>query len=127
MLKTIGRLLVILLICSLVAVGIYWFVQHNPSALGAGTDTGFEGQRRFEGNFQNQVTGVNASRLALLQNGQAGASRLRERGLEGRFSPGQASFGILRNIGIFALITILVAGVQKVFSRLFHKRPARMV
>ena len=124
MLRIIGRILVILLVSSLIAGGIYLIVQQNHSALGIG-----DGQPGFEGRLRNNFEWIdNGSELpqeSIASNARLSHFRGGDHDLEGGVSIGRGLMGITRNLIVFSLITLLVVAIQKLFSWLNWKRPAR--
>jgi|GEM_PF-2540345 len=109
MLKIIGRITVILCVCGLIAGGIYLLVQHNSSALGTG----------------NAAIGRDEETQGLhgLQNGAPPVrSHDGEHGLDGDVSPERGFLGIVRNLIVFSVITLLVAAIQKLASQPGKKR-----
>jgi hypothetical protein len=124
MFKIIGRMIVSLLVSGLIAGGLYLIVQHNPSALGIGErQAGLQGRlsRNFEqannGSALPQASTGNAIRPARFRDS--------EHDFGGRLSLGRGLLGILRNLLIFSLITLLVVGFQKLFTQVNRKRPVR--
>jgi hypothetical protein len=124
MIKMIGRFMIILLVACLVAGGIYWLVQSNPSFLGlqSGLRSGFSERTRPEG-----LEGVG--------NGESvfGGKGPRQ-GFEGGKVDHQDRSGVLdartlggigRNLLIIALTTLAVLGIQKAFSLIQRRRIAK--
>jgi hypothetical protein len=126
MLKIFGRILIILFISGLIAGGIYLIVQHDPTALGTGDrQAGFEGRL---GNHSEQSESESqllpksdtwSTRPAHFRDGEQGHD------FDGEISVGRGLAGITRNLIVFSLITLLVAGLQQLFSRINRKRPVR--
>jgi hypothetical protein len=124
MFKIIGRMIVILLASGLIACGLYLIVQHNPSALGIGKQqAGFEG--RLGRNFEQVNTGSTLSQASAGTVSRPARFRDSEHDFGGRLSLGRGLLGILRNLLIFSLITLLVIGIQKLFTQVNRKRPVR--
>jgi hypothetical protein len=125
MLKTIGRILVILLVSGLIAGGLYLIVQNNPSALGTGDgQAGFEG--RLRRNFKQNNPGSALSQPSTESNTHPTRFRAVDHDFEGGVSVGRGLLGITRSLIVFSLITLLIIGFQKAFSWIKRKRPARV-
>lgn len=114
MLKTMLRFMVILLVACLLGAGIYGIVQSNSTSLGAGNV------------FTGPGDGGNAPALA--SSGAApdatASQNLQDRdhGSEDGFASSGAITGILRNIGVIALVTLVVASAQKLLSWVGRRR-----
>jgi hypothetical protein len=122
MFKIIGRIIVIVLVSSLIAGGLYLIVQRNPSALGIGDrQAGFEG--RLDRNFEHLNNGSPLSQPSSRSATQPKHFRDGDRDFGGGTSLGRGLLGIIRNLLVFSVITLLVVGIQKLFSRLNRKRP----
>ncbi len=118
MFKIIGRILVILLVSGLIAGGLYLVVQRNPSVLGTGDrPTAFEGGLRE--NFEQINNG------STLPQASTGSSDRPEHFKDGDLSIGRGFLGITRSLIVFSVITLLVVGIQKLFSLFNRKRPVR--
>jgi hypothetical protein len=125
MLRTIGRIMVILLVIGLVAGGLYWLGQTNPSILSLGDSLpGLmeEGTRPDRGSRELFERG-DATESGLSLDFQQDGMRLHNG--EGRLDSGRAWTSILRNILIIAIITLLVTGIQKLFSWISRRRQVR--
>lgn len=127
MLKTIGRIVVILLVIGLVAGGLYWIGQNHPAILGLGDNSlgfmedGTRPEREAREMFDRDDDGLrNDLPLDFPGNG------MRQHEGIGRLDSGRAWASILRNILIIAVITLLVVGIQKLYSWLFRRRKASM-
>jgi hypothetical protein len=124
MFKILGRILVILLISGLIAGGVYLAVQHNPAAFGnADRRAGFES--RLNNNFTQVSRGSTLSQLATGTSGRPARFRSRDGDFEGGLSVGRGLLGVIRNLVVFSLITLLVITIQKAFSRISRKQPVR--
>jgi hypothetical protein len=119
MLKFIGRFLVILAVSVLIAGGMYALVQQDPSALGLSNQVrGPEGQLSQNRQFQGLPAGGDSTNSGVIQSGQGTGFREREHDFEGRGGSGMGFLGILKNLAVFALITLAVVGLQKLISLL---------
>jgi len=128
MLKFIGRFLVILALSIMLAFGIYWIVQRNPSALGLRNFPGGFEQRRFNNpNPQGLNTGANASQTGIQPGFEGRGFGDGGRDFNGRSAPGFGVIGILRNLGVIGLITLAVAGLQKMRAFAFRKHSVKAV
>lgn len=127
MLKTLGRILVILLAVGLVAGGLYWIGQNHPTILGLGDERlSFieEGNRPGRGArelFENHAEAGDGLPLDFQARG------IHPRNGELRLDLTRAASGILRNILIIALITLLVVGIQRFYTWLFRRRKVQSV
>ena len=125
-LKTTGRILIILLAMSLVAGGLYWIGQNRPSLLGLsdsrpgfeeGTLPGRGSRELFDGeDARNNQMPLDFERF-----------EMRHHAGEGGLDSGRAWSGILRNILIITAITLLVLGIQRLYAWIFRRRRARAV
>jgi hypothetical protein len=122
MIKMIGRFIVILLVACLVAGGIYWLVQSNPTTFGLG---GGFGERMRLGELEGFGSGDGAF--------SGGAPR---RGFgDGNFDHHERG-GVLdartlgsigRNLLIITLTTLAVLGIQKGYSLIQCRRSVKAV
>ena len=141
MLKTSVRFLVILLVTCLMGAGVYWVVKSNPTAFGPGDFRGgMEGQGRPGGNSEGFAPGGNTTENNPPEGFQSGVpqgqgnrpNRGFERGpgeghgREGGLGSGRWIFGMVKNLAIIALITLLVGLFQKVISLFTRKRTTRV-
>jgi hypothetical protein len=110
MLKIIGRIAVILLVSVAIGAAIYWGVQHRT---GAGEQNVVEGSA-----FRSGAEGFAGP--------QAGVERLqgREHDLGGRPAAGHAVLGIVKNLVVIAMITLVVTLIQKMSRRVRRGRLA---
>jgi hypothetical protein len=121
MLKTMARFRVILLVACLLGAGIYGIVQSNFTTLAAGN--GFSGpveQGVSSGNAQAFASSGAASDATIGQNFQD-----RDHDSEGESASGRAISGILRNMGVIALVTFGVVGAQKLITWVSGRRRSR--
>lgn len=127
MLRTIGRILIILLVIGLVAGGFYWIGQSHPSILGLNeSHLGFmeEGtltERGVRETFDRDDESENGLPLDFQQAG------MRQHDGEGRLDSDRAFSGTVRNILIIAVITLLVVGIQRFYTWLLRRRSVRAV
>ena len=126
MIKIIGRFLLILLVACIVAGGLYWLVQSNPSLLGP--------QGGLRGGLGDRIRSESLEGLDS-QEGAFGGSAPR-RGFEGgNFEhhdesgvlDARALGGIGRNLLVIALITLAVLAIQKALSFVTRRRFANAV
>lgn len=104
MIKFTARLLILLLLVCLIGGCIYLAVSAaGPSALGLPTEGDGQGWRGGRGHAQGSGLG---------------------RGREHAVNPVAGLAGILKNLGVIALITLAVVGLRRVWKRIFHPRPA---
>ena len=127
MLKTLGRILVILLAVVLVAGSLYWIGQNHPSILGLGDDSlAFIGEGNRPGRGARELfEGHDEAGDGLPLDFQARG--MRQHDSEVRLDPARAVSGIFRNILIIALITLLVVGIQRFYTGLFRRRKVQSV
>ncbi len=118
MLKTVGRIFIILLVSVLIAFGVYTIVQRNPTALRPGNQRGnFDARIRNNGSPINQLSPGAGSQPVRFQG--------RERGFEGGVSIGRGLAGIAGNLILFSIITLIVIGIQKVSTLMGRKQTIR--
>lgn len=139
MLKTSGRLMVILLVSCLIGVGVFWVVKTYPGAFGAGGNMGgLEGRGRPERSTQGFGPGGGASANTFPQGSQAenfqapgnrprgGFERGPGEGHEGGAASGRWVFGMAKNLAVIVLVTLFVGLIQKVFRLFTRKRSLRV-
>lgn len=137
--KSIIRYGVVLLIFCLTALALYGVVQKNPavvSALGLpagreGFRPDFEGGAAGEGQFEGRRPGqrppanLTEAQIQQMQAGQRpegfgkGGFEREGRGEGRRGAAGW--FGILRNLGIIAVVTVVVVALKWLYARLFRR------
>lgn len=114
MLKWGLRLLVLLVLVTALAAGIYWLVQTSPRLLGVDgefTARSERGQAALQ-RFASDDTGE-------MHLGQARGAH---------HSEGGSLLSLARSLGLIALVTLAVIGLQQVFAwlrRLWRSRPAQ--
>ncbi len=111
--KVIVRYLVVLLAACLVALALYLVVQNNSSNLGIG---------EAPGGFEQHLGKPQESGEVPPADFTISGNRVQEHGFEGEAGilPGWA--GLLRNMGIIALMTVCVFILQKGFGLIFRRR-----
>ncbi|MCU0485770.1 MAG: hypothetical protein MUC85_06615 [Anaerolineales bacterium] len=128
MLKTMGRILVILLAIGLVAGGLFWVGQNHPSLLGLeASHSGMLEERYRPGHGTGELFDRSDTLREDLPMGGFPEGGMRSHDGDGRLDSSRAVGGILRNILIIALITLLVVGIQKLYSWLFRRRKVATV
>lgn len=122
MIKIIGRFLLILLVACIVAGGLYWLVQSNPSLLGS------------QGGLGDRIRSESLEGLDS-EEGTFGGSSPR-RGFDGGNFEHHNESGVLdaralgsigRNLLVIALITLAVLAIQKALSFVTRRRLAKAV
>lgn len=124
MIKIIKRFIIISLVACLVAAGIYWLVQTNPSIVSsqdglpgggrlrsegyAGRDSTFSEETFLDGRFSQNTFG-NSPRQGF-EGGSFDHNQL------GGFLDTRSFGGIVRNLLIIALTTLVVLAIQKLFA-----------
>jgi hypothetical protein len=103
--KLIARMLVIIVVVSLVASGVYWAVESG--LLGGGLSAGVGGAPKIEPG-------------SVVQSGELPVRV--ERSAGGGPGAGFAMLGIVKNLGVIALITSIVIIVQQIPARLCRVR-----
>jgi hypothetical protein len=117
MLKFITRFLIFLLLSCLIAAGLYGLVQRSPASALVGAD-----RRGFaESGFSGSAPPNSAAGQNLPQRGFRGHDHF-----DGGASLDRGALGILRNLGLIALITLLVVGLQKLAALLPARRRVRV-
>jgi hypothetical protein len=118
MIKIVGRFMIILLAACLVAGGLYWLVEANPSRIGLP-----DGQRELRGQGLRDLSEEDEGLEMRPQRDFKGG------GGEHNLQPGsldaQATSGILRSLLIIALTTLTVLGIQKAITWVKRQRQAR--
>ncbi len=125
MIKIVGRFMIILLVACLVAGGLYWLVQANPSLLdlGEGAQGMRGGRQRGQGSKDMPGTEDDLELLPFEDVEGGGGEHIRQlESLDAR-----AISGILRNLLIIALTTLAVLGIQKAIALVKRRRQARAV
>ena len=126
MIKIIRRFLLILLVACIVAGGLYWLVQSNPSLLGS--------QGGLRGGLGERIRSESLEGLDS-EEGTFGGSGSRRGFKGGNFEhynesgvlDARALGSIARNLLVIAVVTLAVLAIQKVFSFVKHKRFAGTV
>ena len=117
MIKIIGRFLLILLVACIVAGGLYWLVQSNPSLLG------------LRGGLGDRIRSESLEDLDSKAGAFGGSSP--RRGFDGGNFEHHNESGVLdaralgsigRNLLVIAVVTLAVLAIQKTFSFVKHKR-----
>ena len=109
MLKLIGKILVILLVCGILTGGIYLLVQ-NSAQTNSGLFAGRESHRAASG-----TPGQNGQNLP--------PEGFRERGGEGNFSLARGMAGVFGKMLQLAVITIIVLLIQGAVTKTPRKKP----
>lgn len=126
MIKIIGRLLLILLVACIVAGGLYWLVQSDPSLLGS--------QGGLRGGLGDRIRSESLEGLDSEEGAFGGSGSRRSLG-GGNFEHNNES-GVLdaralgsigRNLLVIALITLAVLAIQKALSFVTRRRLAKAV
>lgn len=133
MIKTFERFVAILLVTCLIGAGIYWVVNEYPGAFGAGgVMGGMEGRGRPQGVPPAFEPGGDASENTSLQGDGARGGFARGPGdgrghgaHEGGLGSGRWILGMVKNVAIIAVVTLLVGSLQKVISLFTRKRLER--
>lgn len=122
--KTIGRLLIILLVVCLVAGGLYWLVKANPSLLGlVDGRRGGLGDRLHQPGFKALPGGDDWREVRPSQDFEGrGGEHYNQIGV---FDARSIS-GILHNLLIIALTTVAVLAIQKIISLIRQHRQAKV-
>jgi hypothetical protein len=107
MFKTIGRIMIILLVAAIVAGGLYALVQN-----GSASSTAFTPDRQFA---NRNTTGTSAP-----------PEQFREHESEGGFSLGRGLGGILVTALQIGVITVLVLQAQRVLAKPASSRGERV-
>ncbi len=118
MLKTTGRILLILSLAALISGALYLLVNASIQSSASPFRQDEFGETLSEGRSAGP-----AFEGGDFPGGRGG------HGLEGRggrdlhgFEPSIAFFGILRNLGVIALITLVVVLMQKAWRKVFRKK-----
>jgi hypothetical protein len=117
-LKTIGRLLILLLVIGVVTAGLYFQVENGGSS-----NTGFD--PRNEGGFDGREGGV-LPPSGVLQGNRPSHGRFEgehEGGERGAFSFARGFVGIIGNLIQIGVITFLVVGLQRLLARNGSSKP----
>jgi len=124
MLKNLMRIGMILLVCGLLAAGIYSLVEANSDTLTdgnlSGPDNGLRGNPLETGTGELTTTDKPAGGAR-----QGGPPGDHEHG--GEAGIGRSLLGIARNLITIALFTLVVAGLQKLSKMIFRQKPAQAV
>jgi hypothetical protein len=132
MLKITGRILIILLVAATISGGLYWLVNSNvinlaqseggmggPQFEGGRPDGNTSGFPRFEGEGPEGQPGMNGQRPG------AGQGFGERRGARGETFLLMSLMGILQNVVVIALVTLLVTLIPKIVFRVSGRKPLR--
>jgi hypothetical protein len=124
MLKILARIAIILLASGLLSTGLYYLV--NGSAAQGGLITSSPGSDQIQPNYERGLA------LPGSQDGQSTGVQpsTRQRGPGGQHAHGGTNLGngfsgILQNLVVIGLITIIVIPTRRVLTRLSHQRPLK--
>lgn len=139
--KTLFRYIIVLLIFCLASLGLYTLVQHNPSiasAIGSPAGAGREGFAPDGGGFEGRGQHRPPANLTAEQQQQLESGVRPEgfapggdfegrggRGGEGHIDIAFGLMGILRNLGIIAIVTAAIVAIRWMYRRLLGRRKAR--
>lgn len=115
--KTIGRLLILILVIGIVTAGLYFLVENGSSST-AGFDP------RFEGGFDGRDGG--GLPPGVVQGNRPPRGRFEgdhEGGERGALSLGRGLVGIFGNLIQIGVITFLVVGLQRLLARKGSSKP----
>jgi hypothetical protein len=111
MLKTVARIFILLLVVGVITAGVYFVVENNPSLAGSSFEPG-----------QGEGFGRRSDQPAGAFDGTRPDRALRGGGGDRHFEGGGFSIlglaGIAKNLGIIALITLVVWALTKLIQRL---------
>ncbi|NPV75004.1 MAG: hypothetical protein HPY59_01385 [Anaerolineae bacterium] len=118
MVKTIGRILIILSLAALISSALYLLVSVSGSSSALPFRQEELGEHLSEGLFAGPA--LEGGGFPVGRGSHSFESR-RARDLHG-VELSIAYFGVLRNLGVIALITLVVVMVQKAWGRIFRKK-----
>jgi hypothetical protein len=127
MLKILGRVLAIVLVGGLIAGGLYLLANSSAgSFLGSSHEREFRGEagdgQGFQGNFAGGEGPQNRLGQKTAGEGSGLGRGFEDEGQERTYDWHLNLLGILKDLVVIGLITLIVLGVQKAFKALSHKK-----
>ncbi len=129
MLKILGRVLAIVLVGGLIAGGLYLLANSSAgSFLGSSHEREFRAEAGEGQGFQGNFAGGEGPQNRLGQNASgegSGSNRgFDNEGQERTYDWHLNLLGILKDLGVIGLITLIVLGAQKALKVMSHKNKA---